>query len=347
MTSPTRQDWFEFLSDLHLVDGAEETSLVGARSPLRSRSQDSIVGLSVEFPIDWWIHIGGPLRKELESDLLLRLASASELCFSVRMKPDPVLTFEIEAWIVGVLRPILLERESKSPLRLSFQSGLKEKKAWSRAISIFSEIPWKPLPETAADRAEYWLDPMGLDQVSAGPGIFENFIDEMVAATVDPCEPPWIFWSRFPAWWTHWDRRQPSRPKALTDAPGEKEKVMFLIDSRLTFLRCALSPQDESAEEQSLDSNEVMLNPTFETVLRPSFGNKESSPVLAFCRRRDVVVSLALTSLEAFIVDAVRESFRLQNENLIGLIQSESRIEVEFIRKAISRLVDSGLLLRR
>lgn len=284
---------------------------------------------------------------DFESQLQQALLGATELCFQLKMKPDPVLQFEIEAWVVGVLRPILLERTASVPLRLSFSSVSKDKKAWSDAVSLFSEISWKPLPDSAADRAEFWLKPLGLLEISPSLSFFETFINEMVGASVDSSEPPWVFWSRFPAWWSRWDRRQSARPKSLTEVEGEKEAMIFELDSRLTFLRCALSPQDETTEKQSLEPGEIMLNPTFETVQRPVVSSPSEFPLLTYSRSTNVIVRRRISSLEALLIDGVRESFRISESNIIGQVHTESQIEVEFIRKAITQLTQDEILLRR
>lgn len=359
MKTLARSDWFEFLCHLGPggldkdprksdVAGGEMIPLVPLHpaEDLQSVSNVSVI----ELPLDWWVHVGGPIRAELEVKLQRALLNATELCLELKMKPDPVLTFEIEAWFVGVLRPFLLESRTSNPLRVTFSSALKDKKAWSEGVSVFSEMSWKPLPKTLdedRDRAEFWLEPLGLDQLPQSSGFFETFVNEMLGASVDSNEPPWIFWSRFPAWWSHWDRRQPNRPKSVVETAGQKAATLFGIDSRLTFLRCSLSPQDEVVENESLETGEIMLNPTFETVERPVLSSPTQFPLLAFSRSKNAVAVRTINSLEAFLVDGVRESFRIHEQSLVGKVSSESQVAPEFVRKAIHQLVLAGIFLKR
>jgi hypothetical protein len=91
-----------------------------------------------------------------------------------------------------------------------------------------------------------------------------------------------------------------------------------------------------------------MMNPTFETVERAAHevGSREA-PLLVRARNGNNVTSRVITSLEALLLDHVRESFRASRVSVVGSVSDETGIRKEFVDRAVDALVRDGFLLGR
>lgn len=264
--------------------------------------------------LDWAIHTGGFLRRKWEESIRSdRLVGP--LCFEIGMKPDPVLVAEFNEWL-GARTEIN-----------SFSTSRESREAWMRAVPSFKNMPWAELPPSEIlTRESPWSE--FIDSTLA-----QKFLQTIKYAGVDLEEPPWVLWSRFVPWVTRL-----SGPEALAQS-------WFELDSRLTFQRCALSPQDERGEQASLDSDFLMVNPTFETAEYPRHEKFRETPLVAFSRNFDEVHHRALTALEASVLDQVRESFRASRISTLVTVAGETGIRKEFVDSAVEVLIDDGYLL--
>lgn len=248
----------------------------------------------ITVPLDWWIHVGGLLRDRYE-DSVMRLAAKQthRLVFDLRMRPDPVLEFETKDYL------------SKLPKGFSYrlQTSPRQRNEWAKRIPG----DWSATEESASDFGQI----LGIPDSDR-----ESFVREMTTAGVDTEEPPWIFWSRFPAW---------------------KKGEMTALKERLAFLQSLLSPQDERSEAKSIEPGRLMMNPTFEFV---------SDSLKAFARTEDRFLIRELTVLEAAVLDQVRESFRALRTEAVGVVSHEGRVRPEFVQAAIELLCEDGLLLQ-
>lgn len=264
--------------------------------------------------LDWWIHVGGRIRDQYEDMVLRRSAKKSEpLVFDLRMKPDPVLAFEIQ----DVL--------SKLPKELSCRLQVLPK--WRSMWSQILPGEWQSSLEPSSEETKVSSWKFG-EQLGLSTSEMTAFIDDMNQAGVELEEPPWIFWSRFPAW---------KLQKLKADRAKRDGSFEFgSLKERLAFLRSLLSPQDERSEARSLAPGQLMLNPTFEFV---------SESLKAFARVDDRFQIRPITELEAAVLDQVRESFRAKRHDAVGAVAREGRVRPEFVQAAIELLCEDGFLL--
>jgi hypothetical protein len=230
------------------------------------------------------------------------------------MRPDPVLKFEIGAWLqtfTGTICGLKVTREMS---------------AWSEEL----KLPAIESNRKAVSAATEWFSNLGLPSSLAKELArdAEVFVLEMQANEVDCNEPPWIFWSRFPPW-------------LKRKYAGKKLTEIRELDLRLTFQRVALSPQDELNELASLSPSMLMVNPTFEF----TEGTQSNEPILAFSRQWDQVSRRSLTSLEASVLDHVRESFRTDRATTLVNVSQETGVRKEFVNAAIESLIADFFLL--
>ena len=308
-------NWFQFLDRLMLSVDSEMTSLV--TSPEWTSRDAEKADMSQEIRLDWWIHVGGVVRRRLEEKLAHAMGprsdvDAAEFAIRLGMKVDPVLRFEIENWL------------QKNQYIFSSLNLNSKSEAWNREI-FFQRLAVGPKCAEPEQELRLW------SEVIRVPSVFsdriEIFSKAMSAADVDLGEPPWIFWSRFVAW---------IKRDAVKSNPAEFSKM----DLHLAFLRAALSPQDEVSERQSLDDGMVMVNPTFEICELI-----HSEPLLVLARNFDIVVHRPLVELEAQILDQVRESFRVSRGELLKVISTETGIQKEFVNRGIESLIADSFLL--
>ncbi len=306
MTTPM---WFEFIEQLQPSRESDLTSLVTLLP------HEFAEEMSAEVRLDWWVHVGGVMRTRLEKQL--EQSSPLGVTFTIAMKPDPVLKFEITGWLQAAwLRAVSRQTDPRKHI-------LVADREWITELAQFPVENFEHDPMTDAASCYRRLKlPILKD------GLGADFLRDMQASGVDLGEPPWILWSRLPPWLK---RR---RAKDL-------EQILCEVDERLTFLRVALSPQDERNERASLTPNLLMVNPTFEF----NESNESGGPVVALARNWDTVSRRAITALEASVLDHVRESFRIERGSALKAVSSETGVRKEFVGAAIDSLIADFFLL--
>lgn len=248
--------------------------------------------------LDWLVHAGGITRARLD------LRRSRDLV--IAMSPDPVLSFEIQTW---------LDLHAAVFGRAAYMTTREARGAWEDVVPALRGREWREVSETHRSESELF-ETFQLDSATR-----TNFLRALHAADVDLEEPPWLLWSRLPGW--------------LRGQTDHAELVW--LETRLAFLRCALSPQDERSEAASLGTGGVMVNPTFETV--------RGKTLIAFARRYDEVVHRDLSELEAAILDHVREAFRADRTKAIQDLSGETGVRREFIAATLEGLILDGFLL--
>jgi hypothetical protein len=333
-----RHGSFAFLSLLDRVrpkDGAEMTSPVTVSlEALATESSGSIAvngDLSLRLALDWWVHVGGSIRDQMEAKFEREIQGARSVEIELVMRPDPVVAFEVNSWLDRRLKGLASRRAVTAPVEIRFAVTAANQAGWIKSVPTIAAFPIATLVSDSVDLKES-ADLLGLTDLY--PEVlykqFADFLRDDVG--VDLSEPPWMFWSRMPVWLKHSDRNADL---------GE-------IEARMAFFRSALSPQDERSEAESLDPGSVMMNPTFEAVERSDseIGSREA-PLLVRARQGAGLTSRTITSLEALILDEVRESFRTTRQALAMAIEYQSGVRKEFVELAIAALVRDGFLLGR
>lgn len=287
--------------------------------------------LTVHLALDWWVHVGGSIREQLEAMLEREIQGARSIEIELLMRPDPVVAFEVNAWIERRLKALTARRALTSPIEVRVLIKSSERFGWVSSAPLIGAFPivasvtdWVDLEET--------VKLLGLSHLYP-PSTYIDFATAMQDEVgVDLCEPPWMFWSRLPVWLKHRNR----------------DLDVSEFESRISFFRAILSPQDEEAEAASLADGSVMMNPTFEAVERSRFdsGSREA-PLLARVRTGATLTSRTISSLEALILDHVRESFRTKRSDLSVEVERGSGVRKEFVDRAVSSLVRDGFLLGR
>ncbi len=306
MTTPM---WFEFVERLHPSRESDLTSLV------TTLPDDFAEELSAEVRLDWWVHVGGVLRARLEKRL--EQSSPFGVTFTIAMKPDPVLKFEITAWLQAAwLRKVSRQIDPRTHIRVVDREWVAE----------LSKLSVENFEIDSVTEAASWYRRLKLPVLKDGLGA--EFLRDMTASGVDLGEPPWILWSRLP-------------PYLKRRRTNEFEQVFSEVDERLTFLRVALSPQDERNERASLTPHQLMVNPTFEF----NESTKSMGPIVALARNWDTVSRRPITALEASVLDHVRESFRIERSGLLKAVSSETGVRKEFVGAAIDSLIADFFLL--
>ena len=98
------------------------------------------------------------------------------------------------------------------------------------------------------------------------------------------------------------------------------------------------SPQDEKSEKASLGKNEIMLNPTAQTLRRITGADQDLSIMI---RKGTVVSEISLTWMDAALIDAVNEEARVDRARLIAMVESEHRGS---FASALDRLIGNEIL---
>lgn len=331
----TTREWLAFITRLAPLPQTEMTNLVTFVAENSGIFESRGEAASIEIALDWWIHVGGTLRRQGEEKLLLRLATAGEVNLCFHMEPDPVSVFEVESWLGKFLMPALRARIDQPPIRVTLSTRKEQRPAWTSSISFLRQLPWTEIEI----QNDVLLAGRALGAFSTlDRETYEAFLLAMREAGVDPGEPPWIFWSRLPGW-LHY--RQARENVVVRD-----RETLFQFETKLIFQKCALSPQDEIGEALSLGADTLMVNPTFETLLQPeSRAAARDTPIEAFCRRDEIVMHRSITALEAMVLDQVRESFRAERPIVAQEISRESGVRKEFVLSTITILVTDGFLL--
>jgi hypothetical protein len=302
-TLPIKHQWFSFIEQLQALPDSDLTPLITTASV-----SDSIDTISSDLRLDWWVHVGGVLRANMEARLGNDFTHGP--VFKIGMRPDPVLKFEVGAWLKARW--------------LKNRGSLQVRVADDKWISELRGVPVEVYEHNSLFEAADWYRRLSLPPLK--DRLAAEFLRQMAAALVDTAEPPWILWSRLPPWLKH---------------RGDKGQELFEVDSRLTFLRVALSPQDEVNERASLVLHQLMVNPTFEYVE----SSRSEGPVLAFARNWDVVLERSITALEAAVLDHVRESFRSDRAETLKSVASDNGVRKEFVNSAIESLISKSFLL--
>lgn len=265
----------------------------------------------MEWPLDWLLYSGGPVRRTAEYVLnkwadMVTGGSPVRLRVLLIMPDDPLIQHERTAWIQEFAKrhpKVRLATERVSPVRVAFD----------------------------ASRLEWAKELLG-EQADALRSECERFARENGQSRA---EPPWIFWSRFPMW---------LRMQAHIN---RKESVE--ADLKLSAIRVALSPHDEEAERAALQEDEIKLNPAFDVVNR-------GDALTALVRQQQVstenadealfVFTRILDPLDAFIIDCIREDFRISRADLLLKIQKiKSREFGTAAHDRIDDLEEKGILL--
>lgn len=262
-----------------------------------------------EWPLDWMIHLGGPVRQRGESLLrewtLVRTQEAAlsggmgsdrgsvnrpfrELLAITSMPPDPVIEYERQAWIHEF-------REANPDVSV---------KSVHRNDFVSDTVDWEN--EFLGERHR-----------------FSRFIAGFHAsAKSHRFEPPWLYWARLPLW----------LKKQASDIQSDIDE----LDERMSVIRTLLSPQNEIEESFALEPGELKLNPTMDVV--------QSTKLFGICRQ-SAAGALRLQrrefdELDAMIVDEIRESFRIRELDLIR------RLSVAGAAERITELYELGFILR-
>lgn len=260
----------------------------------------------MEWPLDWLLFSGGPVRRTAENMLnkwaeLAAGGSNVRLRVFLMMPDDPLIQHERIAWMHEFAKrhpKVRLGTERVSPVRVAFDA---------------SRFDWAK--ELLGEQAELLRSEC------------ERFAQENGQSRA---EPPWIFWSRFPMW---------LRMQAHID---RKESVD--ADLKLSAIRVALSPHDEEAERAALQEDEIKLNPAFDVVNR-------GDALTALVRQQNADETLSvftriLDPLDAFIIDCIREDFRISRADLLLKTQKiKSREFGSAASERIDDLEEKGILL--
>lgn len=265
----------------------------------------------MDWPLDWLLFSGGPVRRAAES-LLNEWADQVPSGGTVRLRvllimpDDPLIQHERVAWMQEFAKrqpKVRIATERVSPVRVAFDA---------------SRFDWAK--ELLGEQAER----------------LRSECERFARENRQSCsEPPWIFWSRFPMW---------LRMQAHID---RKESVD--ADLKLSAIRVALSPHDEEAERAALQEDEIKLNPAFDVVNRGDaltalvrqhrFLNDSTEESLS-------VFTRTLDPLDAFIIDCIREDFRISRADLLLRIQKLKSREFDLAAQdRIDDLEEKGLLL--
>lgn len=259
----------------------------------------------MEWPLDWLLYSGGPVRRMAEL-MLNKWAEGAAGGGSVRLRvflvmpDDPLIQHERSTW---------MQEFTKRHPKVRFAT---ERVSFTQSAFDASRFEWAK--ELLGEQAEVLQSEC------------ERFAQENNQLRF---EPPWIFWSRLPMWLrmqTHVERKE------TVDA-----------DLKLSAIRVALSPHDEEAERAALEEDEIKLNPAFDVVNR--------GDVLTALVRKNTEGSLSVSArtldpLDAFIIDCIREDFRISRVDLLMKIQKVKSREFGAAAHArIDDLEDVGILL--
>lgn len=265
----------------------------------------------MEWPLDWLLFVGGPVRRRAE-EILGEWVVAQErgglLRVLLHQADDPLIQHERAAW-------------------------LREFSTRNAKVRVVTERLKFERAEFDAARQEWAVGLLG-EQAVRLSSEFERFAAENLERRH---EPPWIFWSRLPLW------------LRLQKQVSRKETVE--ADLKFAAICVALSPHDEEAERAALRCNELKLNPAFDVVnCGDSLKSLVRRYATGEGRRRADSFSVQireLDPLDAVIIDCIREDFRIFRQDLLLKIENVGRQEFSssIAMKRIEELETAGLLL--
>lgn len=286
-----------------------------------------------EVRLDWLVHMGGPMRSVFDAYCARRCHQAEGIQLSVFMAPDPVLLFEVQAWLAEFSKTRSIDRSRFrlsadrrwQPHLLKFGVEVSNRELDSNlSIDQFLQCIW-------ADVVDEKLQPV-LHQLSR-----EQILEKMES------EPPWSVC-----------RHMGAKLKRILPETALSPETLFDLDRRGGLLAAFFSPQDEQKEAETLAAHEVMLNPTLEIAVRRSAvgGRRESigdGPVVALGRYRDSMFEHEVSFIEAAIIEFVRESFRIQESAVCASVVEEFGKQMDRggqeVYQSLQRLKFEGILL--
>lgn len=285
---------------------------------------------SGEIRLDWLVHMGGPLREVFDQYCEGSGQRQGGLELHVSMAPDPVLIFELQAWLTAHARRGMVFR-------------LSADEAW-RSHLVDLNIPVKFEGRISSDRSSECIDRF-LNFLWHDLALTNGQTAELFAASrkqvteLSDTEPPWMACRRLGTWLKF--RKSSTRFSA---------REIFEIEKRVSLVLAFLSPQDEQQEANSLESRALMLNPTLEVLVRPSFHSKENvNPLLVVGRYRDSMFEHDLNLVEAAVMEFVRESFRVQEAAVCSAVAKELESDLsrgqQEVYQNLQRLKFEGLIL--
>ena len=99
------------------------------------------------------------------------------------------------------------------------------------------------------------------------------------------------------------------------------------------------SVQDEKSERASLTQNEIMVNPTAQTLQRIASADPDLSVMI---RKGTSVIEISLTWMDAALIDTVNEEARVDRAKLLAIVEKDHGGS---FAPALERLIASGILL--
>ncbi|CAN5528680.1 hypothetical protein BH10BDE1_BH10BDE1_15320 [soil metagenome] len=328
-----RHGSFDFLSSLDRLRASTDEEMTG---PVTASLEGVVTANGNQLAVDWMVHVGGPLREQIETAFERQFQLAANIELELLMRPDPVVSFEVNAWVEKCLGPMAARcaaaLPSALPLEIRVLTRARDHSAWISTVPAIAKFQWSEISATDDVDVDRFAEMLGLRHV-VSEKTRRDFVSVMKNEVgLDLTEPPWMFWSRLAGWIKH----------------RQRDADVSEIEMRLSFFRAALSPQDEINERESLGSGQVMMNPTFEAVERsPLVSGSREAPLLARARSGNKLISRTITSFEAIVLDQVRESFRSAKSHVIADVERDTGIRKEFAERAIEALIRDGFLLGR
>lgn len=277
--------------------------------------------------LDWLVHLGGPFRDRLEQIV----DGSPALRLFIAMRPDPVTEFEILHWLKSrsqknedrVRLAVYLDPDLPDLEFAKWRTGLEGVSSVFRSALIKRE---DALGE-CGDRTplEGFLRRIIQEHLGkGGPGdaLIESY--RQIWRENHRSETPWMLLRQ-------WLRVRETRK--LTGFPVHRD-----IERLLAYL----SPQNEIAELESLAPGKVMVNPTLEVLTKPL---DRQAPLHAIARFKGDIVERELGPLEAALIEAIREDFRIEDTKAIEVALHESPGSTEDVIRALQRLKMEGFVL--
>lgn len=277
--------------------------------------------------LDWLVHLGGPFRDRLEQ--IVDRSPTPQLF--IAMRPDPVTEFEILHW--------LKNRNQKNGDRVRLAVYLDptlpdlEFAKWRKDLEGVASVFRSPLTtrEDALGESGNRAPLEGfllriiqehLGKSETGVGLLEAY--RQIWRENHRSETPWMLLRQ-------WLRVRETRK--LTGFPVHRD-----VERLLAYL----SPQNEIAELESLEPGKVMVNPTLEVLTKPL---DRRAPLHAIARFKGEIVERELGPLEAALIEAIREDFRIEDTKAVEVALHESRGSTEDVIRALQRLKMEGFVL--
>jgi hypothetical protein len=273
--------------------------------------------------LDWLVHLGGPLRIRLEEIL----SANPEIRFSVAMRSDPVLDFEIRHRLErlnaqnssGARRMLYVEPEAADAdfqaWNIRFQDiavVLRNSRATNEEVIPLESFLRKVVGKVMEKRSDS-------SQLEDAARVFRE------------------------VWREHASRETPWGALRLWLREGRnKEYAQFPVQREIERLISYLSPQDEVAELESLTAGQLMVNPTLEVLTNPF---DRVTPLLAIARFRGDLIEREIGKAEAALIEVIREDFRADEGRVVVTASNESRVATDEISRALQRLKLEGIVL--